>query len=222
MDSPDVDPAALENALRFIRGINRFLGYTRTTIRQLQRFSLRWRPGQKIRMIDLATGSADVPLAIVRWAARRGFDMEIVGVDLHEQTCSAAREATRHEPRIRIVRGDVLAELPFAAGSFDYALTSMFLHHLDEDQIVTVLRAMDRLARRGILAADLLRRRQAYAWISMLTLPCSEILRHDARVSVAQALSKVEVLGLARRANLNYLHFREHFAHRFVLAGEKM
>ena len=222
MDAPDVDPAALGDALRFIRRINRFLGYTRATIRHLHRFSVRWRADQKIRVIDLATGSADVPLEIVRWAARRGFDVEIVGVDLHEQTCRAARDATRHEPRIRIVRGDVLAELPFASGSFDYALTSMFLHHLDDAQNVTVLRAMDRLARRGILAADLLRRRRAYAWISLLTLPCSQILRHDARVSVAQALSKAEVLELARRANLNYVHFREHFAHRFVLAGEKM
>lgn len=221
MDSPDVDPAMLEGGLRFIRRVNNWLGYTRATLSVMERFSRGWRVGETIRVIDLATGSADVPVALADRARRRRLMLEVVGVDLHERTCAIARRRTRGYPEVRIIRADVLTDLPFDPGSFDYAISSMFLHHLDDDQIVRVLRLMDRVAKRGILVADLLRRRRAYRWIRLLTLASNPMLRHDACVSVAQALSEAEVLELARRADLPYLNYTEHFGHRFVLAGEK-
>src|SRR3712207_8990927 len=55
--------------------------------------------GERIRIIDLATGSADIPRAILRWADRRGFDVRIVGVDRHGVTAGAAR-ADRKSTRL--------------------------------------------------------------------------------------------------------------------------
>ena len=111
--------------------------------------------------------------------------------------------------------------LPFADQSFDYALTAMFLHHLDEEGIVSVLKSMDRLARRGIIASDILRHRRAYLWIKLLTLFSSRMVRHDASVSVAQCLSESEILALRNQAGISYAKLHHHFGHRFVLAGEK-
>ena len=110
---------------------------------------------------------------------------------------------------------------PFAHGSFAYAMSSMFLHHLDENETVRVLREMDRVASRGIIAADLVRNRRAYAWISMFTLMSNPMVRHDARVSVAQAFTRDEVVAMRDRANVGYAQYHKHFGHRFVLAGEK-
>jgi 2-polyprenyl-3-methyl-5-hydroxy-6-metoxy-1,4-benzoquinol methylase len=220
MDEDGVDPAHLRRSLEFIRRINGLLGYTRATLSHLQRFSAGWKPGERIEIVDLATGSADVPLATVRWAQRGGFDVHVVGVDRHAKTVQAAREATAHEPRIRIVQADAL-NLPFAAASFDYAVCSMFLHHLADEEAATVLRTMGEVARRGIIAADLLRHRRAYAWISMFTLFANPIVRHDARVSVRQAFSRGEVLALRERAGLGFAQYHHHFGHRFVLAGER-
>ena len=220
MDAPDVDAALLADSLRFIRRVNALLRYTRATIAHLERFSRRWRAGQRVAMIDFATGSADVPLAIVAWARRRGFDVRVVGLDLHERTCALARAATAHEPRITIVRGDAL-DPPFDAGSFDYALTSMFLHHLSDDDAARVLAAMGRVARRGIVAADIVRTARAYAWISLFTLCSNPMVRHDARVSVAQAFTRPEALQLRARAGVGFARYYAHFGHRFVLAGEK-
>jgi 2-polyprenyl-3-methyl-5-hydroxy-6-metoxy-1,4-benzoquinol methylase len=219
MDEPGVDPELLRKSLRFIRRINTLLGYTRATLHHLDRFSRNWKPGQTIRIIDLATGSADIPRAILRWADRKGFDVRIVGVDRHAVTASAAALANA-DPRLQIVQADVF-DLPFEAGSFDYALTAMFLHHLDERQIADVLRTMNSLATRGILVADLLRHYRAYAWITLFTLFANPMVRHDAKVSVGQALSRAEVLGLRDQAAITYVQYYEHFGHRFVLAGEK-
>jgi SAM-dependent methyltransferase len=220
MDEPDVDPALLRRSLGFIRRINTLLGYTRATLHHLDRFSRGWKPGERIRIIDLATGSADIPRAILRWANRRGFDVQIVGVDRHPVTAAAAgKEAA--DPRLRIVQADVF-DLPFEPGSFDYALTAMFLHHLDDDAIVQVLRRMDSLATRGVIVADLLRHYRAYAWITLFTALSNPMVRHDAKVSVAQSFTRREALQLRDRAGIKYVRYYEHFGHRFVLAGEKL
>ncbi|HEV2295768.1 MAG TPA: methyltransferase domain-containing protein [Tepidisphaeraceae bacterium] len=220
MDEDEVDPRELRRSLRFIRWVNRLFGYTWATLSHLERFSARWKQGERIEILDVATGSADVPLAIVRWGERRGFDVRVVGVDLHAKTVEAARQATAQEPRIRIVQADALC-LPFDHDSFDYTVCSMFLHHLSDDEAVVVLRAMGGLARRGVIAADLLRHRRAFAWIWLLTLAANPIVRHDALVSIRQAFSKPEVLGLRQHAGLGFADYHRHFAHRFVLAGEK-
>jgi hypothetical protein len=47
------------------------------------------------------------------------------------------------------------------------------------------------------------------------------MVRHDARVSVAQAFSKPEFISLCERAGVGYATYFKHFGHRFVVAGEK-
>jgi ubiquinone/menaquinone biosynthesis C-methylase UbiE len=217
MDEPDADADELRHSLGFIRRINSLLGYTRATIKHLERFSRSWKQGERIDIIDLATGSADIPRAILRWADRKGFNIHIVGVDRHPITVRAAEEGPA-DPRLRIVQGDVF-NLPFPQRSFDYALTAMFLHHLDDAQVVMVLRTMGSLARHGVIVADLLRHYRAYAWISLFTAFSSPMVRHDAKVSVGQAFTKNEILQLAREAGLNSARYYRHFGHRFVLAA---
>lgn len=226
MDQGDVDPAALDHSLRFIRRINSLLGYSRATLSHLRRFSRAWAPGQRIALLDIATGSADIPLALARWAAHRGLDLQIVGLDRHPITANFAQRAIRtvsrnsHRPPIQLIRADALS-LPFADNSFDYVMTNMFLHHLDDADVVRVLREMDRVARCGIIVADLLRHRRALAWITLFTCLASPMLRHDATVSVQQSFTLPEILALRDRAGVDYARSFRHFGHRFVLAGEK-
>ena len=219
MDASSADAVSLHQSLAFIRRINSVLGYTRATLKHLKRFSRSWKPGERIRIVDLATGSADIPMAILRWARKSGFDVRIVGVDRHPVTARYAADGNL-DPRLSIVQADVF-DLPFEIKSFDYALTAMFLHHLDDEQIVEVLKIMDRLATRGIIAADLLRRRRAYLWVKGFTLFSNSMVKHDAAVSVAQALSEPETLDILRRSGLDYATYYRHFGHRFVIAGER-
>ena len=218
LDEPDADPVLLRKSFTYIRWINSLLRYTRATISHLERFSERWTPGEQVEILDIATGSADIPRAILRWADRRRFNVRVTGIDRHPGALHEASHPT--DNRLHLVRGDAL-ELPFDDNSFDYVITNMFLHHLDDAQIVTVLQNMARVSRKGIIAADLIRNRRAYFWISVFTLLANPMVRHDARVSVAQAFTEEEVLALRDRAGLDFASYYGHFAHRFVLAGEK-
>jgi SAM-dependent methyltransferase len=219
MDARGVDPRELRRSLGFIRRVNSMLGYTRATLGHLQQFSGGWRPGERIDIVDLATGSGDLPRAILRWAGGRGFDVRVVGVDRHAVTARVAAQGPG-DPRLGIVQADVF-QLPFAPGSFDYALCGMFLHHLDDEQAVRLLSIMGRLARRGVIVADLLRHRRAMWWVRLLTVASTPMIRHDARASVAQAYTRGEIVRLRDLARVGFMRYYRHFGHRFVLAGEK-
>ena len=175
-----------------------------------------FRVPHSLSVLDVATGSADLPQEVGRWSRRRGVEIRCVGLDLHPTTLAIAR---RWAPEIPLVRGDAL-RLPFADASFDIATCSMFLHHLPTASAAAVLREMERVTRRGWIAADLLRRRRALAWISLFTLFAGTLERHDARLSVKQAWSPAEARALAASAGTP-ADFRETFGHRFLLVRRK-
>jgi SAM-dependent methyltransferase len=214
MDEPGADPEHLRLSLRYLRRINALLGYTRSTLSHLERFSRHWQPGETIRIVDIATGSGDVPRAMLRWAKPRGFNLQTVGVDLHAMT---ARAADAHDA-VQIVQANAM-QLPFADGSFDYATTSLFLHHLSNAEVVKVLSEMGRVARRGVIVGDLLRHRRAYWWVNLLTLFANPMVRHDGRISVAQAFKREEIIALRDQAGISFAKYHRHSGHRFVLAG---
>ena len=48
MDEPGADPRLLDKSLRYIRAINRCLGYTRATVSHFERFGRGWEPGARV------------------------------------------------------------------------------------------------------------------------------------------------------------------------------
>jgi ubiquinone/menaquinone biosynthesis C-methylase UbiE len=136
-----------------------------------------------------------------------------VAFDLSGALLSLARGLPR-------VRGDV-RRLPFRDRSVDFVLSTHFFHHLSDDQIVETLAEFDRIARRGIIVNDLLRRRRALFWIRLFTLFANRYVKTDGPLSVRRGFTVGEVEALARRAGLGWLRVRVHFGHRFTLAGER-
>lgn len=228
MDEAEASREELREALAFIRGINMRMGGRRGLISWLERWSVRWPRDRAVTLVDLGTGSADIPAAARSWALGRGFDLRVTAIDAHATTLELAREHLETWPAgvregIELVRGDAL-ELTevYADGAFDYAHAGMFLHHLSEIEVLTVLRMMDRVAARGIVWNDLSRTRLARAAIDVMTIGQNEMVRHDAAVSVEKGFQKREVIGYRERLGLGWCRFRGRFwTQRFELAGEK-
>lgn len=227
MDDPGVDPAELKEALAFIRKVNLRLGGVKALTKHLERWSANWPDGHEVTILDIATGSADIPVEVVRWARERGHRVRITAVDIHQTTLDSARENVERElgedAPIELVRADAKELVDrYRPLSFDYVHAGMFLHHLTEIEVLTVLRIMDRVAQRGIVWNDLVRSRVAMAGIWALTLGKSDMIKHDARVSVRAGFTKKEVKDYASRTSLGYGRYRSSFfTQRFTLAGEK-
>ncbi len=160
MDDPGIDREELARSLRFIRFVNRRLGGSRVAVASLRRWVAPLPRDQVVRVIDIGTGSADIPLAIVRWAEQEGRRVHVTAVDLHETTLELARELIGERRDVELLQADALQLMDrFDVGSFHFAHAGMFLHHLSDLQVMTVLRIMDRLAQRGLIWNDLVRAR---------------------------------------------------------------
>lgn len=225
MDAPDAPRAQLEVALKYIRWVNRRMGGAGALLRHLSAWSARWPRNRPITVLDIATGSADVPLAARAWAKGRGFDLRVTAVDLHPTTLQIARERVREageESAVTILQSDALNLMSlFEPDSFDYVHAGLFLHHLSDLQALTMLRIMDRLARAGIVWNDLVRSPAYRALVHVILIGQPEMVRHDARVSVEAGFTSAEVMDMARRLDLGFTRYRRVLGYRFTLAGER-
>ena len=222
MDDPGTDRGDLERSLRFIRSVNRRLGGVQAALGHLQRWSAGWPSDETIRIIDIGTGSADIPLAIATWASRCDRRVHITAVDAHPTTLDLARAHVGDRADIELVLADA-RELTdrYEAGGFDYAHAGMFLHHLGDIEVMTVLRQMDRLTTRGLIWNDLVRGALEKLAIRIITLGRPAMVRHDALVSVAAGFTKPEALDLAERVGLSSITYRRHLFGRFTLTSTK-
>src|SRR5262249_37166094 len=111
IDGSDYDRTELIESLRDLRRINRWLGGKRALAKHL--FPMIKATGRKrIRLLDVGTGSADIPEMIVDWARAHGLRIEFVVLDLNEVAARAARHHTAGYPEIKVVCADAL-HLPF-------------------------------------------------------------------------------------------------------------
>ncbi len=222
MDDPGADREELRRALAYIRGVNRWLGGSAALIRLLDRWSRRWPRGRPVTLLDIGTGSGDIPLAARGWTERAGFDLRVTGVDLHATTLALAREHIAGREGIELVAADArLLMERFEPGSFDYVHAGLFLHHLPNADVVKVLGIMDLLARAGIVWNDLVRSRLSGTALRLMLIGQPRMARHDAIVSVRAGFTRREVEGYAALARVGYARWRRVLWYRFTYAGEK-
>jgi ubiquinone/menaquinone biosynthesis C-methylase UbiE len=224
MDDFAIADARLTAALENLRQANRWLGGHAATMRVLVPF-LRRQAGRRVRVLDLATGCGDFPEYLARWAAREGLDVEVVGLEANPVTVDYARAALQRRlspavhARVRIVEGDALA-LAYDDDAFDVAVTSLFMHHLTDEEAVRLLANMERVGRHGLVVNDLHRHPLAYYGFALLArlLPVSPMFRHDGPVSILRAFRRDELQALARQAGLSQYQVHWCWAFRWILS----
>lgn len=200
MDRPDNLESDLEPALRDIRHVNRLLGGAKTLLRLIDPYLKKPRE-RPLRILDVGTGGADLPIRVVQRARELGREVEIVGVDRDPITAGIARRWTADYPEIEIVEADA-GELPFEAASFDLVTVSLFMHHFTLKEGADLLRSFRSLAREAVLVNDL--RRDRLAWFLILAVGRltvrAPMFRHDAPLSVLRAFTAAELQRMSESA----------------------
>ena len=197
MDRPQPVSPELEQDLRSIRQLNHWFGSHRI----VRRFVCRWvKRGARMRIVDLATGSGDIPRLIVDRARKIGARVEIVALDRQSATLEIARKLSGDYPEISFVEADILEFKP--SDEYDLVLCSLALHHFSDEDAVKVLRLCSELATKFVLVSDLRRGFFLKTGVYILTafLFREPMTHYDARLSAARAFSFSEFNDLARRA----------------------
>jgi len=201
MDSPGNDPELLAGDLRNLRLLNSVLNGSRSVVLALNHI-LRRAPLEHVSLLDVGTGSADIPALVLAQLRRRGVGAKIVGLEADPTTARIAAQRSANLSDIEIIQGDAGAA-PFSPGSFDFVVASQFLHHFAEAKIIELLKQWAKLARRGIIISDLVRHPLAYHGIRLLTkLTTRNIMTlTDAPLSVRRAFTFKEWLDLLRQSD---------------------
>ena len=197
MDRPQPVSPELVSDLKNLRALNRYFG----SYRLIRFFLRRWiRPGDNLRILDLATGSGDIPRLVVECAREVGARVQIDAVDFQAATIEIAQQLSAQFREIHFHCADIhhFGEMQ----SYDIVLFSLALHHFSAEEAVQLLRRCRELSRAHVLVADLRRGWFAKVGVDLLTtvLFREAMTRNDARVSAARAFSFEELDDLARRA----------------------
>jgi SAM-dependent methyltransferase len=216
LDAPAHERAELAQALDQIAEVNRWLGGQRAVLRALAPMLQRHRMN---RVLDIGTGSADIPLAIDAWARRHGFGVCIIATDRHPQMHAVAAARTATAPGIVIGAADALA-LPFRQRSVDVVLLSLTLHHFEPDAQLCALREAGRVARRAVIINELERSWLNYFGARGLAATRwrgNRLTRHDGPLSVLRAFRREELAALARATHLRVESLQRTFFRRLVM-----
>jgi 2-polyprenyl-3-methyl-5-hydroxy-6-metoxy-1,4-benzoquinol methylase len=197
MDDPDGDVDALERSYAHFRLVNLIVSNPRAVYRRWIRPTLS--ATRTRRVLDIGTGGADVPRALLRWAAADGLRLEVTAIDPDSRALDwALRQPAQPGLVLRRVTSDELAR---AGERFDLVMSNHVLHHADARQLGALLADSEQLVVEGGIAVhgDIERSRLGYLGFALGTLPfernilAGSFIRADGLVSVRRSFTAAEL-----------------------------
>ncbi len=220
IDTGDYTPAEYDRFLHEIRLVNRLIGDRRalkkTLLREIEKGDF-----DEFSVLDIGAGSGELLREIGKFARRKKKKSKLFGLELNARSADAILEESKDFDEIKSVQANAM-NLPFADQAFDYAIASLFTHHLTDENIIQTLREMKRVVRRKIFIIDLHRHPLAYVSYKLFctAFRISPLVRQDGSLSILRAFKPSELENLAEKAGLENVSVRKVFPFRLVLEAE--
>jgi 2-polyprenyl-3-methyl-5-hydroxy-6-metoxy-1,4-benzoquinol methylase len=198
LDDLQADPGSVRLSLRNITRANRWFGGQAAAAWGIARLLGGLPRGARVSLLDIGTGAGDLPRAAVRWAASRGLTLQAIGLERHPVAAILARQSGL--PTILACA----SQLPVRRHGVDVVLISQVAHHLTAAAAVSLFQVASRIARRGVVVADL--RRSALAVnafrVGAAVLRFDPVTVADGITSVRRGYTEVELAALLARAGV--------------------
>jgi 2-polyprenyl-3-methyl-5-hydroxy-6-metoxy-1,4-benzoquinol methylase len=205
MDDLNCSGEVVHQTLRELETINKWLGGNYVTIDGVSKL-LKQRSSRKITIADLGCGGGDILKLIRKWSKRKGFDLDLVGIDANPNITAFAKVQTDSSMNISYEPIDIFSD-EFKRRKFDIVLGTLFFHHFTIEQLISFFRQAKEQASIGIVINDIHRHWFAYYSIKWLTgfFSKSPMVKYDAPLSVMRAFRKKELIDIMKQAGItNY------------------
>lgn len=219
MDLPTAGEIETRHALREIDTINKLLGGYNVIFDALDQ--LQW-TDKTMTIVDLGCGGGDMLRAIADWALQHRRHVNLIGIDYNPVMTAYGREESIVFPNIHYRTMNVLEERLLEERA-DVIINSLFCHHFDQEQLVTLVRRMHQLASQAVIINDIHRHWFAYYSIKVLTALFSRnaLVRYDAALSVARSLTRREWQAVLADAGIEKYSLRWMWAFRWQIIIRK-
>jgi 2-polyprenyl-3-methyl-5-hydroxy-6-metoxy-1,4-benzoquinol methylase len=199
LDSADCDPELAAESYRFMEKVNRYFGGISNVRRFIKEESKGRSSNSPMRILDIGSGSCDIPIAICRWARSRGIPVKFTCLEVFDTAVKIADEKIKMsgEKSITLLQEDVFTHQP--AEPYDCAVASMCFHHFDDDRIVSLMKRLRGFVKRSVLVNDLRRSPLTSFGATQLTAFSHAGVKHDARLSVRRGFKVCELRNIMMR-----------------------
>jgi SAM-dependent methyltransferase len=147
----------------------------------------RWPNDRPLAILDVGSGHGDMLRRIDRWAAEHGLAVSLTGLDLNPWSAKAAEEMPRGHTAIRYLTSNLFDY----EGGADVVLSSLFTHHLDDEELIRFIEWQQAAARIGWFVNDLRRHPFPYYGFMLLAnlMRWHPFVRNDGPVSISRAFA---------------------------------
>jgi SAM-dependent methyltransferase len=158
---------------------------------------------EPLRILDVGSGYGDGLRRIEMWARAHRITVELTGLDLNPDATAIAAEASPDSSKIQWVSADILTYLPEREPHL--VVSSLFTHHLAEEQVVQFLRWMETNARLGWFINDLSRAPVPYYLFRIFArlMRLHNFVQYDGPVSIARSFVTADWKSMCAAAGLS-------------------
>lgn len=218
LDEDNIPFGDLERNLLELDFINTWLGGHAVTVLGLAKFMKD--PLRTYTILDIGSGGGDTLRFVATWAERKKLNTRLIGLDYKQEAVDFAAQKSKKFPNISFILSDY-KDLPRLEVKPDIIISSLFCHHLKDEQLVGYLRLISDNAKVGFVINDLHRHFLAYYSIKWLTALFSKsyLVKNDAPLSVWRGFSRKEWEDYFAKAGLPTPNLQWKWAFRWLITS---
>lgn len=202
MDDFTLEGDHLRSNLDILASINKWLGGNQITLSGIQKLLKNTPKGQKVVIVDLGCGNGDMLRRISKLGEQLDHNFELIGIDANMDTICYAKDLSKDYSNISYVQMNIFSK-EFNDMKYDIALSTLFLHHLSDQEIIDKLTLLRQSARIGIVVNDLQRNKLAYFLFGIISFFINnKIVRNDGLVSIRRGFRKDELNNYSKELQL--------------------
>jgi ubiquinone/menaquinone biosynthesis C-methylase UbiE len=215
MDDLECSGEVLEQTLRELKTINRWLGGNHVTTNGLAKIMKR-HPKEVYQIADIGCGGGDMVQVMSRWAKSRHQRVDFTGIDANKNIIDLARVRLKEVSNVRWQVQNVF-DPEFLLEKTDIITCTLFTHHFTDQELSGLIQAFRRRASIGIVINDLHRHWFAYHSIHVLTglFSKSPMVRNDASLSVLRSFRRSDLERILADAGIKTYEIRWFWAFRW-------
>ena len=203
MDDLDCSGPVLEQTLRELKIINRWLGGNQVPNWGLKSLIQAAVPQSNYQVMDLGCGGGDMIAVMDSWAKKNKLSIQFIGADANAHTIEFAKQ---RQQEVEGVEWQVVNAFDpkFLEEQVDFVTCTLFTHHFTDEELIQLFLVLKKKARIGFVINDLHRHPLAYYAIKWLTASFSKspMVQHDAPLSVLRSFTRKDWRAIFLEAGL--------------------
>ena len=204
LDRDDIPFNDIKRNMQELEFINTNLGGHKITLDGFKKMQSVIR-NNSIAVCEIGCGGGDNLKVIDKWCKKNKIEANITGIDINKDCIEYAIENCKNTREPKFIISDY--KLATFHQKPDIIFSSLFCHHLSDEQFIEMLQWSKQNSTTGFFINDLHRHFLAYYSIKLLTglFSKSYLVKNDAPLSVRRGFKKIELQKLLEKAGIkNY------------------